>query len=157
MKGLTCPAEDFYDISLWSAIELTTGVVVACLPAVRQTLVKYGPSLRTIVSNYASRVSVADWTTRSNAKFNNVDSQQHDNPPKQRRQHQRLSDEIPMSVFSHQHVNHARHVSHDDLSRTDSFNLTSQSPSVSIKGQGSVHIEADVESQAATPDMDHTN
>lgn len=51
-----CGTVDFFGISLWSAIELTTGVVVACLPAARHVLVVYGPKVSTLMSIYATRV-----------------------------------------------------------------------------------------------------
>lgn len=44
-------------MALWSALELTTGVTVACLPATRQVVVKYVPVLPEIISKYTSRLS----------------------------------------------------------------------------------------------------
>lgn len=37
-------------MTFWSGIELTTGVVVACLPAARQLLRRFAPSLKNYVS-----------------------------------------------------------------------------------------------------------
>lgn len=153
-SGLTYLTEDFYDIALWSALELTTGVIVACLPALRQTLVRYGPNLRTIVSQYASRASGPEW---SNSKSNNHNnSQGNDNTSRQRRQHRRLSDEIPMSNFSHRISDHDHgHESRDDLSRTDSESPSYQAPSpADIKGQATVYIKPEVGRRAGTPDVE---
>ncbi|KAJ4392170.1 hypothetical protein N0V93_005793 [Gnomoniopsis smithogilvyi] len=150
------PTQDFYDISLWSAIELTTGVVVACLPAVRQTLVRYGPSLRTIVSDYASRISVADRTARSNAKSRSADTQDNDQTSSKRRLHQRLSDEIPMSAFSPREVDRARYYGHDDLSSPDSTASTFQGSSANAKSQKPIRIEAFLKSKASIPDVTRT-
>lgn len=44
-------------MALWSALELTTGVTVACLPATRQVVVKYVPVLPEIISRYTSRLT----------------------------------------------------------------------------------------------------
>lgn len=48
---------DFFGVALWSALELTTGVTVACLPATRQVVVKYVPILPEIISRYTSRIT----------------------------------------------------------------------------------------------------
>lgn len=48
---------DFFGVALWSALELTTGVTVACLPATRQVVVKYVPILPEIISKYTTRLS----------------------------------------------------------------------------------------------------
>lgn len=44
-------------MALWSALELTTGVTVACLPATRQVVVKYVPILPEMISRFSSRLS----------------------------------------------------------------------------------------------------
>lgn len=55
---LTRPSTvDFFGVALWSALELTTGVTVACLPATRQVVVKYVPILPEILSRYTSRIT----------------------------------------------------------------------------------------------------
>lgn len=55
---LTRPSTvDFFGVALWSALELTTGVTVACLPATRQVVVKYVPILPDIISRYTSRLT----------------------------------------------------------------------------------------------------
>ncbi|KAI3395630.1 hypothetical protein diail_1068 [Diaporthe ilicicola] len=51
------PTMDFFGIAVWSALELTTGVTVACLPATRQVVVKYVPILPEVISKYTSRLS----------------------------------------------------------------------------------------------------
>ncbi|KAL2279610.1 hypothetical protein FJTKL_13299 [Diaporthe vaccinii] len=51
------PTMDFFGVALWSALELTTGVTVACLPATRQVVVKYVPILPDIISRYTSRLT----------------------------------------------------------------------------------------------------
>lgn len=48
---------DFFAMSIWSALELSSGVVVACLPATRRVVVAYLPMVSTAVSQYASRLS----------------------------------------------------------------------------------------------------
>lgn len=47
---------DFFGVALWSALELTTGVTVACLPATRQVVVKYVPILPEMISRFSSRL-----------------------------------------------------------------------------------------------------
>ncbi|KAG8161106.1 hypothetical protein KVR01_009370 [Diaporthe batatas] len=50
------PTMDFFGVALWSALELTTGVTVACLPATRQVVVKYVPVLPEMISRFSSRL-----------------------------------------------------------------------------------------------------
>ena len=35
---------DFYDVCVWSTVEVTVGIMCACLPAVRQLIVRTWPS-----------------------------------------------------------------------------------------------------------------
>ncbi|POS69965.1 CFEM domain-containing protein [Diaporthe helianthi] len=51
------PTMDFFGVALWSALELTTGVTVACLPATRQVVVKYVPVFPDMLSRFSSRLS----------------------------------------------------------------------------------------------------
>lgn len=43
-------------MSLWSALELSSGVVVACLPATRRVMAAYLPMVTTAISQYTSRL-----------------------------------------------------------------------------------------------------
>lgn len=49
----------FYDVSLWSTIEITVGIICACLPTVRLVLVKLFPilagSTRRLTGSYLQR------------------------------------------------------------------------------------------------------
>lgn len=118
---------------------------MACLPALRQTLVRYIPILRTVVSKYASRMTGADMTARSNGKSNHSESRGNAHMSR-RKSHKRFSDEIPMSNLPDQHLYYARSAaSRDELSR--SGDSSPQSPDVFaayIKGQDPVYIRADL-------------
>lgn len=67
---------DFFYIEISSAVELTTGTMVLCLPATRQILVRYGPRLREYISSSFSslpRFSISKPGSRKLSKTGKTD------------------------------------------------------------------------------------
>ncbi|PVI07773.1 hypothetical protein DM02DRAFT_637636 [Periconia macrospinosa] len=51
----TNPSQDFYDVAQWSTLEICVGIMCACLPTIRQFLVRLFPMIKEKCTSYRSR------------------------------------------------------------------------------------------------------